>query len=232
MKVIYCTLIVLLGVIMHSHAQELSQEFKNMYAKLEKLNTFQFVVDYTSNDTTEFTEEGKISVLITPQGYFYQTPFCEVLINAKNTILINDEDRMIIYSENRQLEKKEETFSFAHLIKGVDTLAAKADSVYFSFDGLERVYHLRFANQYFDLIELRFAGDLLKHVDYYYNERLVERSGIKATNEITLIENPTYNTAIFDTDFYFTNQNGKMVPTESFSSYGIVYNESTDEFLR
>ncbi len=225
-------LVVFPGVFFHSYSQDLSQEFKHMYAKLEQLHTFRLEVQYATNDTTGLSDEGLLSVLITPKGYFYQTGFCELLINQDHTILINDEDRMIIYSDNRKLEKKEERMSFSNLLQGVDTMISSADSVYFSFDGLERVYHLRFSGQYFDLVELRFSGDLLKHIDYYYNPDMVEMNGMKASNDIVLIENPEYDPALFNSSFYFTEQANKRIPTETFSGYGITYNESTNQLLK
>ncbi len=225
-------LLVFFGFVFHSQGQELVSEFKTMYSKLEKLRNFRFEVKYSTNDTTGIDDEGVVSVLVTPKGYFYQTGFCEILINENHTILINDEDRMIIYSDNKKLNKKEEKMTFSNLLQGVDTLVSSADSIYFSFDGLERVYYLRFSNQYFELVELRFSGDMLKHIDYYYNEAMVEVAGMKASNDIKLIENPEYEEAIFTSEFYFTYQNKKNIPTETFSGYGITYNESTEDLLK
>lgn len=214
-------------------SQDLSLEFERMYKKLEKLTTFEFVVDYAVNDTSEFrNENGKLSVLITPDGYFYKTEFGEILINRANTLIINEEERMIIYSDNQSLKKKEETYSFSTMLKGLDSLITHSDSIYFSFDGVDRIYYIRSNYSYFNLIELRFNGDMLTTVDYYYNPEIIEKEGIRATNKIVLDEHPVFDPKIFQTSFYFTIQNNQVVPTENFTGYGFVYNESADTFLK
>ena len=212
-------------------AQNLSNEFKQIYNKLDQLNTFQFMVDYSSNDTAEFTEQGRINVLFTPEGYFYQTEFCEMVINKEHTIIINDQDRQILYSQNENLDKTSKSVTTGMLLNQIDTLVTKADSIYFSFDGLDRVYYLRFANQYFNLVELRFAGEMLNQIDYYYNSDFVGSKGLKARNEITFIENPEYDSRILKTDFYFVEKNKTMIPTEEFSSYRVQQSESANSIL-
>lgn len=215
-----------------SKAQDLAAEFEGMYHKLEQLKSFRFIVDYGTSDTTQFNDKGKVSVLATPQGYFYEMGFCELLINKQHTILINEEDRTIIYSDNSKLEKKEPRLDFSHLLNGVDSLIKQADSVYFSFNGLDRIYYLRFSDHYFNLVELHFTNDMLRHINYYYNPTYVEETDVTASNDIELIENPDYNPELFDSRFYFTRENGNTIPTDTFSNYGLIYNESTEELLK
>ncbi|MDF3028071.1 MAG: hypothetical protein K0S23_2378 [Fluviicola sp.] len=212
-------------------AQNLSKEFQQIYSKLDQLKTFQFIVDYSSNDTLEFSEKGKVNVLFTPDGYFYQTAFCEMVINREHTIIINDEDHQILYSKNENLDRTNKSVTTGMLLNQIDTLVTKADSIYFSFDGLDRVYYLRFANQYFNLVELRFTGEMLRQIDYYYNADFVGNTGLMARNEITFIENPEYDARILRTDFYFVEKNKTMIPTEEFSLYRIQQSESTNSIL-
>ncbi len=212
-------------------AQNLSKEFEQIYSKLDKMKTFQFLVHYSSNDTSEFTEEGNVNVLFTPEGYFYQTDFCEMVINKEHTIIINDEDHQILYSKNEKLDKMNGSVTTGMLLNQIDTLVTKADSIYFSFDGLDRVYYLRFANEYFNLVELRFTGEMLHQIDYYYNSDFVGSKGLMARNKITFIENPEYDSKILKTDFYFIEKNKTMTPTEEFSSYHIQQSESANSIL-
>lgn len=212
-------------------AQNLSNEFKQIYNKLDQLNTFQFIIDYSSNDTAEFTEQGRVNVLLTPDGYFYQTDFCEMIINKDNTIIVNDEDRQILYSKNEKLDKVNKVVTTGMLLDQIDTLVTKADSIYFSFDGLDRVYYLRFAHQYFNLVELRFNNDMLAQIDYYYNSDFVGSKGLSARNKISFIENPEYDSSILKTDFYFIEKNKIIIPTEEFASYHIQESESANAIL-
>ncbi len=214
-------------------SQDLSLEFERMYKKLEKLSTFEFLVDYAVNDTSDFTSQnGRLSVLITPDGYFYKTEFGEILVNKANTLIINEEERTIIYSDNQSLKKKEESYSFSTILGGLDSLIAHSDSIYFSFDGVDRIYYIRSNQSYFNLIELRFNGDMLSTVDYYYNSEIIEKEGVRATNKVLLDEHPVFDPGIFQTTFYFTIQNNKVIPTDNFSGYGFVYNESAETFLK
>jgi hypothetical protein len=230
MKSIFCGLL-LVFFSQLVNAQNLSKEFQQIYSKLDQMKTFQFIVDYSSNDTLEFSEKGRVNVLFTPEGYFYQTDFCEMVINKEHTIIINDEDHQILYSKNEKLDKMDQSVTTGMLLNQIDTLVTKADSIYFSFDGLDRVYYLRFANQYFNLVELRFTGEMLCQIDYYYNSDFVGGKGLKARNIITLIENPEYDTRILRTDFYFIEKNKTMIPTEEFSLYRIQQSESANSIL-
>lgn len=229
-NIFFCSLIVgLFSPVIF--AQNLSKEFEQIYDKLDKLKTFQFIVNYSSNDTLEFSEKGTVNVLVTPDGYFYQTDFCEMIINKEHTIIINDEDHQILYSKNEKLENKDQSVTTGMLLNQIDTLVTKADSIYFSFDGLDRVYYLRFAHQYFDLVELRFTGEMLHQIDYYYNTDFVGNKGLKARNKIIFIENPEYNSRILRTDFYFVEKNKMIIPTEEFSTYRIQQSESANSIL-
>ncbi len=225
-----CLLTLLCGGMLF--AQDLSKEFQQIYSKLDQLKTFQFVVDYSSNDTSEFKEEGGISVLFTPDGYFYQTNFCELVINKGNTILIDEDERIIRYSQNEELDKSVQSVTTGMLLNQIDTLVTKADSVYFSFDGLDRVYYLRFANQYFNLVEMRFSGDMLKHIDYYYNSDFVGTKGLKVSNKITLNTQPVFDPNILRTDFYFVEKDNQIIPKEDFASYRIEKSESVNSILK
>ena len=225
-----CLLTLLCGGMLF--AQDLSKEFQQIYSKLDQLKIFQFVVDYSSNDTSEFKEEGGISVLFTPDGYFYQTNFCELVINKENTILIDEDERIIRYSQNEALDKSIESVTTGMLLNQIDTLVTRADSVYFSFDGLDRVYYLRFANQYFNMVEMRFSGDMLKHIDYYYNSDFVGTKGLKVSNKITLNVQPVFDPNILKTDFYFVEKDNQIIPKEDFASYRIEKSESVNSILK
>jgi hypothetical protein len=212
--------------------QNLQGEFKNMYSYLESLKTYRLNVDYNTTDTSDMSDEGVVSVLITPEGYFYQTDFCEILINPTHTLLINELERTVIYSLNHKLDRKEKAFDVSMLINGLDSLVQHADSVYFSYNGLERVYYLRMKNAYFNLIELHFSGSLLASVQYFYNPDYTEGQILSASNIITIEEHPEFSSEAFNTSFYFTEKNGVITPTEEFSNYRFIYNESVEELMK
>lgn len=198
-----------------------------MYTRLDGLKEYRLVVDYAAGDTSDLFEQGEASVLVTPKGYLYNTDFAEMVINAKHTILINEAERTMVYSDNQK--SKQKTNMNELLLEGIDTLVGKADSVYFTLNGSERVYHLRFSNSYFDVVELTFTGSYLSKAVYFYNAAVAETAGMTAVCNMKVEEQPVYDARMLESQFYFTGAREKAVPTDTFTGYVLIYNTSFEE---
>lgn len=209
--------------------QDLKTEIAAMHERLAGLENYRLTVRYAAGDTADFFDQGNASVLVTPQGYFYQTDFAEMIINQQHTFIINEEERTLIYSDNVQHPKKTVALNES-ILQGIDTLIATADSVYFTPNGDQQVYHLRFKNSYFNLVELTFKGNYLQKVLYFYNEAFVEQAGMTAVCYMEVDEHPEYDKALLLSDYYIHQTNGGVVPSESFTGYVLVYNETIESY--
>lgn len=210
--------------------QDLKQDIAAMNAHLEALPAYRISVDYSAGDTSDFFDQGAASVLVTPGGFFYETEFAEMLINQQHTIIVNEDEHTLIWSDNAQTSKNSITLTNS-VLQGIDTLITSADSVYFSSNGTRRIYHLRFNNAYFNLVELTFEGVYLTNVLYFYNETVVETPGMTAVCHVQVDEHPTYDPQLLTSDFYFVRKNGQLVPTEAFTGYVLIYNESIESSI-
>jgi len=221
--------ILVCSVALSGLAQDLKQEITAMNAHLEQLTDYRITVDYSAGDTTDFFDQGEASVLVSNSGFFYQTEFASMIINGEHTIIVNEDERALIYSDNQDTPKKSPSLN-DYVLQGMDTLVEQADSIYFSTNGNQRIYHLRFKNGYFNLVECTFEGAYLSKVVYFYNEAIVEEQGLTATCTVHIEEEPVYDKAMLTSDFYLTHKNGAVVPSEHFTGYILIYNESIESF--
>lgn len=211
-------------------AQDLKEEFARMNNFLNEKSSYKLSVQYKAGNEDQ-EEQGLVSVVVHSKGLFYDIDGSHMMINEEYTILVDDQERMLIYSENQEV-KKRNSFSFSNqLLKGIDTLVANSDSVMFTSSGDIRTYTLRFESSYFDLIQLHFSEQMLKEVEYFYNEEFVHEVGVRTTCAVSLDSETTIDERAFDTAFYILSKNGTMVPTEKFSNYLITHNEALESYL-
>lgn len=219
------------GTILTGRAQDLKQDLAVMNAHLEQLPDYRISVDYSAGDTSDLSDSGSASVLVSPKDYFYLTEFASMIINEQHTIIVNEEERTLIWSENQQRSKHDKPLNTS-LLEGIDTLIASADSVYFTPNGNKRTYHLRFNNSYFDLVELTFEGLYLSHVLYFYNPAVSGEQGLTASCSVRIEEHPDYDRQLLTSDFYFTQlKGGNALPTEAFTGYVLIYNASIESSI-
>lgn len=214
-------------------AQDLKKDLLKMNDYMNKLTRFQMNIIYSAGDTTDLKEEGEVSVFVAPEGLFYNMEATNIVINEQNTIMLDDEEHTVIYSDNAKTKKQRKEFDFQkQLLSGLDSLIGGADSVYFALNGTNKTYYLRNQDGYFNLIEIQFTGTLMSQIIYYYNPSHVDNEvGLKAINRIEVVENPTFDLSLLKTEKYYTIQNGTTVPTEEFKNYILIYNESGEEFF-
>lgn len=208
--------------------QDLKKDISVMNAHLGDLPVYRLDVEYTAGDTTDFFNEGFASVLVSEKGLFYQTDFASMIINSENTIIVNEEEKTLIYSDNEKTGSKKGTPLDNYILQGIDTLLRSADSVYFTLSDSKRIYHLRFSDAYFNLVEMTFEGTFLTKVVYFYNEDVSGEKGLTAVCKVHIEEAPIYQEKLLLTDFYFKKQNNKIYPTEQFTGYLLIYNESIE----
>jgi hypothetical protein len=213
------------GALLTGRAQDLRQELTAMNGRLEQLTDYRITVDYTAGDTSDLSDSGTASVLVSPGGYFYNTEFASMIVNEKHTLIVNEEERTLIWSENRKANKKKPSAT-GTVLQGIDTLIASADSVYFTVNGTDRIYHLRFHGSYFDLVELTFRENFLSHVLYFYNPEVSGGPGVTASCNVQIDEHPVYDKQLLETDFYLTQQDGATLPTAPFTGYVLIHNPS------
>lgn len=211
--------------------QDLKKDISAMNSFLEELTDYRIDVEYAAGDTSDFFDQGSASVIVSGSGMFYQTDFASMIINEKNTIIVNEEERTLIYSDNKKSSNKGTPIS-NHIVQGIDTLLQSTDSVYFSFSGNKRVYYLRFTNSYFDLVELTFDDIFLTKVLYFYNEEITGQKGVTAVCNVHVEQHPVYDKNMLLSDFYIKEQKGNIVPTEQFTDYVLVYNESIESISK
>lgn len=229
MRKLVCFMIVL-GSCGCLSAQDLKKEFIQMDEHLSSFESYKLSVRYTAGNE-EKTDEGLVSVIVSPLGLFYDIDRSHMMINETHTILVDDQEKMLIYSENVEI-KTRKSFSFSdQLLKGIDTLVAKSDTTLFYSTGEKRTYTLRFTNSYFDLIQLNFEQRLLTEVVYFYNESFVHEAGLRTTCLVSLEAGVEVDPSIFNSSFYFTDTNGTLVPTENFNNYLITRNEALETYL-
>jgi hypothetical protein len=225
------TLILFCCLCTGSFAQDLKQELTNMNLRLDSLPDYRITVQYAAGDTSDFFDDGTASVIVSPDGYFYHTDFAEMVINRQHLLIINEEERTMIWSEN-QSEVISQVHQLPSMLQGIDTLIAAADSVYSAANGQDRNYYLRFTNGYFTLVELTFRGPFLSQVNYHYNETVSGTPGITAVCHIAIDEHPVYDKQLLSSDFYLLQSPDAVVPTEQFKGYILIYNESIDSYLK
>lgn len=208
--------------------QDLKKDISDMNSRLENLPDYRIDVEYTAGDTSDFFNEGFASVIVSETGLFYQTDFASMIINAENTIIVNEEEKTLIYSDNEKKKSKKDTPLDKYILQGIDTLLKSADSVYFTISDTKRIYYLRFSHAYFNLVELTFDGVFLSKVIYYYNEEVSGEKGVTAVCKVHVEEAPVYNKELLQTGFYLKEQSNKIYPTGQFTGYLLIYNESIE----
>src|SRR5688572_19586250 len=92
------------GALFTGRAQDLRQELAAMNERLEHLADYRITVDYSAGDTSDLSDSGTASVLVSPEGYFYSTEFASMIINEQHTLIVNEEERTLIWSENSKAD--------------------------------------------------------------------------------------------------------------------------------
>lgn len=213
-----------------SLGQDIKSEFLKMDTYLASLPIYQLKVDYSAADA-QLIEEGNVSVIVHPKGLFYELDNAHFMINEKNTVFIDDHEKMLVYSDNIDVSKGKKFKLSDQLLRGLDTLIAKSDTMFFYKQNEDRNYTFRFSNSYFDMIEMTFSDHLLKKVVYFYNDEFVSQTGTKTTCKVNINTSPEVDEKIFETSFYIIDKNGQKVPSENFSNYLITYNEALENYL-
>ncbi len=212
-------------------AQDLRKEFVDMNDYLEGLSNFQMTVNYQTSGAEELEETGAVSVIVGENGMFYQLGGASIVLNNKQTILIDDEERSIIYSDNAKAKKNNSVLLTEHLLKGIDSLITRANDIEFYMDGKTRVYSIRMENAYFDLVQVHFEQKCIAKVQYFYNSNFVDYKGLQATCIVDIQENIEFDKNCLATDYYLSEKDGVKVPSEKFTNYLIIYNESLESFI-
>ncbi len=213
-----------------ANSQDLNKEFEKMNSYLSTLKNYSLSVDYQVGDASE-PDSGKVSVIVSPEGLFYDFGSSKMIINHSNTILIEGQSKTIIYSDNKEVKLKKSISLSEQMIRGIDTLVSKSDSISFYLNGKSRVYNLRFENGYFNLVQLEFQEHILTKVIYYYNSDFVHKEGLKTICFMKVEENIDIQKHFFQTSYYIKENNGTMVPSSNFNNYLIIYNESLENFI-
>lgn len=228
MKKVVCFLALFLTSLLYS--QDLKKDLIQMNQHLNTLSSFTLDVNYSVNDS--LNEQGFVSVYRNVDGLFYQIGKTNMIINQTNTLIIDNENKSIIYSINTVKKSKENFNVQKSMLKGLDSLIANVDSVYYALNNSKKTYYLRSKDNYFDLIEIEFSNEMIDLVTYYYNPKFVDdQVGLKAVNKLKLEENPSFDQKLLDTGFYLQLVNGEYQPTGEFKNYLLIYNESADEFF-
>lgn len=222
--------IIFLFLTSFAFSQDLKKDLIQMNQYLDNLPGFSLGVNYSVNDS--LNDQGFVSVYRNADGLFYQIGKTNMLINQTNTLIIDNENHTIIYSTNTSKKNKEKFNVQKSMLKRLDSLIANVDSVYFALNNGKRTYYLRSKDNYFDLVEIEFSNDMIEVVTYYYNPKYVDnQSGLKAINKLNVVENPTFDQKLLNTNFYIQLVNGTYQPTVEFKNYVLIYNESADEYL-
>lgn len=225
-------LLIVLTIVSTAWSQNLREEIVEMNEYLGALDSYQMSVEYLAAEGTELEEKGKVSVMVSELGLFYDLGVgSKMIVNEDKIILVDDAERSIMYAENKRVRRRKSVNMLDQVIQGMDTLIVKADTMLFTEHGGTREYSLRFDNAYFDLVQLRFEGSLLKEVQYFYNSDHVDAVGIENICLVSYKENPVWDELFFNTDFYLQELNGTLVPSEKFNNYLIIYNGSLENYL-
>lgn len=210
--------------------QDLKKDLIQTNQYLNNLSNFSLEVNYAVNDS--LNEQGSVSVYRSNEGFFYTMGSTNIVINQKNTLIIDNEQHTIIYSNNVNRKDNKKFDVQKSLLKGLDTLIAKVDSIYFTIQNDKKTYFLRSEKSYFNLIEIQFSKEMINQVVYYYNPDFVEGEiGLKAINNLKVEENPAFDQKLLTSNFYLQMVNGSYQPTEEFKKYILIYNESADEYF-
>lgn len=212
-------------------AQDLRAEFETMNSHLIALENYRMTVDYRAGDDKEEFDKGIVSVFVGAEGMFYSMKGASIAMNKENVILIDEEERSIIYSDNQKVKKKESMFLTDYVLKGIDSLISQSDSITFFEEGKHRVYNVRQPHGYFNLVQIKFAGKTLSEVVYHYNSDFIEEEGMTSVCKVDIEENIEFDSKYLSTEFYITERNGAMVPSTYFDNYLIIYNESLENFM-
>lgn len=222
-----CILLFILTTGTSMLAQDLKADFQSMYTLLDGLASYELGISYSAGDSSDLADKNEISAYVSKQGFFYDLGFSTIVTNATHTLVIDPSEKTIIYSDNK--EDKQKTLQGAEmLLQSMDTLLTHADSVYFSLSGNTKNYYLRFKGGYFELVHLEFQNDFLSKATYFYNAAYVEKPGLKAVCNVTLTKEPAFDAQLLNTAYYMSGVSGAMKPSEAFSSYLLIYNESVE----
>lgn len=223
--------VIFLVVIQFVFAQDLKQDLVQMNKYLNDLSSFRLNVNYEVQDSIK--EEGSVSVVKCVDGLFYQMDGISIVINEQHTLIIDDQKRTIIYSENSKKKNKGKIDVQKNLLTGLDSLIEQMDSVYFMQKDDKKMYYLRSKDAYFNLIEIEFSGKVIDKVTYYYNPTHVDgQVGLKTVNTLNFIEAPEFDRKLLQTSFYMELVDTTYHPTESFKNYLLILNANADEYFK
>lgn len=223
--------VIFLLVIQFVFAQDLKQDLVQMNKYLNDLSSFRLNVNYEVQDSIK--EEGSVSVVKCVDGLFYQMDGTSIVINEQHTLIIDDQKRTIIYSENSKKKNKGKIDVQKNLLTGLDSLIEQMDSVYFMQKDDKKMYYLRSKDAYFNLIEIEFSGKVIDKVTYYYNPTHVDgQVGLKTVNTLNFIEAPEFDRKLLQTSFYMELVDTTYHPTESFKNYLLILNANADEYFK
>lgn len=223
--------VIFLVVIHFAFAQDLKQDLLQMNKYLNDLSSFRLEVNYEVQDSIK--EEGSVSVVKCSEGLFYQMDGTSIVINEQNTLIVDDQKRTIIYSENLKKKNKRKFDVQKNLLTGLDSLITQMDSIYFMQKDDKKMYYLRSKEAYFNLIEIEFSEKVMDKVIYHYNPKYVdEQVGLKAVNTLNFIETPEFDRKLLQTSFYMELVDTIYHPTESFKNYLLILNANADEYFK
>lgn len=212
-------------------AQNLKKDCEAMYGYLGTLQNYRMTVGYSTNDTTEFQEAGSASVFVCHEGLFYNLQSALIMINSATTIVVDSDENTIIYADNEEVKKKDLLDVTEILLNGIDTLSANSDTITYYALNDKRTYTIRYANAYFNLIEVVFGEKMIERIVYHYNSDFIGEQGLQVECEVSLEENIDFDKKLLQKDFYLFTENGQTRPSENFTNYLIVYNESVSNYF-
>jgi hypothetical protein len=224
---------ILLATFNSVFGQDLKADLIRFNKYLTELDEFKLNVTYSAGDSIELKEENEVSIFVSNEGLFYDIEETKIIINEKNTFLINDKDGTIIYSDNidtKKIKKKDIDYQKV-LLSGIDSLIQNSDSLYSYKDGTKTIYYLRNKKGYYNLVEIHFNNNIIDQLIYYYNSTYSIEEGLKAINKLDLEVDPTFDKKLLKTENYIISENNNIKPTEEFKNYILIYNESSENIF-
>ncbi len=212
-------------------SQDLRREFESMNEHISTLSNYRLSVKYLAKGASDIIDEGVVSVFVDSSGLFYNLGSSSIVINHEKMILLDDNDRTIIYSDNQKVKKRKSVALLDNMMVGIDTLISSSDSITFYNVGGVSTYNLRFTNSYFDLVQVSFENHVISKIEYYYNSDIIDEEGVKTTCEVLFEENVKFDHNYLNTAFYMTEKDGKLIPSQNFNNYLIIYNESLESYI-
>jgi hypothetical protein len=217
----------LVGLSFDGNAQNIELDLKRMNAKSKdsKLFLSKMTVDVFASEEAEkpFLTQ-KYVIKKNGEELFYQLDKKTILINAKCVLVINDQNKTVSYSKN-----KEESPSIDQPMDvNVDSLIKAYDSVKYQGkkNGLKH-YVLKKKGSPIPTIEIFFngAGDKISQLVYHYNKEKYPTNNLVKIKYTKWIINPVFEANEFSEKKYIKNNNGKIQLVSALSGYELMINE-------